>query len=270
MPIKKDGTGKRWVEMEFIASGTPEEVWHAMATGPGNTAWFTKATIEERVGGSLKFQFGADVISTGEVVTWQPPNYFAYVERNWNGDAPDLATEITITARSGSKCLVRMVHSLFSSTDDWDDQMESFEGGWPGFFAVLHVYLKHFAGHKAAASFLAMSSTAGEHLETWKRLQDALDLAGANVGERRTTSAKPEELSGVVERTDQGDKIRLILLRLEKPQPGIALMGTYDTGERVNVSMAMYLYGDDVEGVAAESERKWRAWLSETFPAAPG
>jgi hypothetical protein len=73
-----------------------------------------------------------------------------------------------------------------------------------------------------------------------------------------------------VERTDQGDKIRLILLRLEKPQPGIALLGTYDAGGRVNVSMAMYLYGDDLEGVAAESERKWRAWLSETFPAAPG
>ncbi|ESZ18472.1 hypothetical protein X737_18045 [Mesorhizobium sp. L48C026A00] len=35
MPIKKDETGKRWVEMEFI---TPEQVWRAIATGPGNTA----------------------------------------------------------------------------------------------------------------------------------------------------------------------------------------------------------------------------------------
>jgi uncharacterized protein YndB with AHSA1/START domain len=269
MPIKKDGTGKRWVEMEFVVSGTPEEVWHAMATGPGYSAWFTPATIEERVGGALKFQFGPDVVSTGEVVTWQPPNYFGYVERNWNGAAPDLATEITITARSGSKCLVRMVHSLFSSTDDWDDQMEGFEGGWPGFFAVLHVYLKHFARHKTAASFMAMTSTTGEHLETWKRLQDALGLKGANVGERRTTSAKPQELSGVVERIEQGEKMRVLLLRLDQPQPGIAFMGTCEVGGRVNVSMAMYLYGDDAEG-AAESERKWRAWLSETFPAAPG
>ena len=172
MPIKKDGTGKRWVEMEFIAPGTPEEVWQAMATGAGNTAWFTKATIEERVGGSLRFHFGPEVVSSGEVVAWQPPNYFGYVERDWNGNAPPVATEITITARSGSKCVVRMVHSLFSASDDWDDQLEGFEGGWPGFFAVLRVYLKHFAGRKAT-SFLAISSTAGDPLEVWKRFQDA-------------------------------------------------------------------------------------------------
>ncbi|MDY6947617.1 MAG: SRPBCC domain-containing protein [Pseudomonadota bacterium] len=269
MPIKKDGTGKRWVEMEFVVSGTPEQVWHAMATGPGYTAWFTKASIEERVGGSLQFQFGPGAVSSGEVVTWQPPNYFGYVERNWNGAAPDLATEITISARSGSKCLVRMVHSLFSCTDDWDDEMEGFETGWPGFLAVLHVYLKHFAGHRTATCFQVSSSTSGEHLETWRRLLDALGLAGANVGERRTTLAKPEQLSGVVERTDQGDRVRLMLLRLEEPQPGIALLGTRDAGGRVNVSVAMYLYGDDGAG-AAESERKWRAWLSETFPAAAG
>jgi uncharacterized protein YndB with AHSA1/START domain len=51
MPIRKDGKGNRWVEMEFVTPGTPEQVWEAMATGPGNAAWFTKATIEERAGG---------------------------------------------------------------------------------------------------------------------------------------------------------------------------------------------------------------------------
>ena len=269
MPVKKDGTGKRWVEMEFIAAGTPEEIWQAMATGPGNTAWFTKATIEERAGGALKFHFAPDVSTSGEVVAWQPPNYFGYVERDWNGKAPPVATEITITARSGGKCTVRMVHSLFSSTDDWDDQLESFEDGWPGFFEVLRVYLKHFAGRKAA-SFMAMSSAGGEPLEVWKRLQGALGLTGANVGEQLTTSAKPEALSGVVERIDQGEKIRVILLRLDKPQPGIAFIGTCVVDGRANVSLSMYLYGDDVERAAADSERKWRAWLSETFPAAAG
>ena len=267
MPIKKDGTGKRWVEMEFIASGTPEQLWQAMATGPGNTAWFTKATIEERVGGSLQFHFGPDVNSSGEVTVWQPPNFFGYVERDWNGNAPPVATEITITARSGTSCLVRMVHSLFSATDDWDDQLEGFESGWPGFFDVLRVYLKHFAGRKAA-SFIAITSTTGEHPEVWKRLQDSLGLFGANVGERRTTSARPEALSGVVERVDQGEKIRMILLRLERPQPGVALVGTYMSGSGVNVSMSMYLYGDDVEGAAEQSARKWREWLGEAFPAA--
>ncbi len=42
-----------------------------------------------------------------------------------------------MTARSGSTCLVRMVHSLFASGDDWDDQLEGFEGGWPSLFEIL-------------------------------------------------------------------------------------------------------------------------------------
>ena len=66
MPTKMDGAGKRWVEMEFIAPGTPEDVWEAMATGPGNAAWFIRATIEERVGGAIAFDFGPDMKSTGE------------------------------------------------------------------------------------------------------------------------------------------------------------------------------------------------------------
>lgn len=69
MPLKKDGTGKRWVEMELIVPGTPEQVWQAMATGPGNTAWFTRTTIDERVGGAVRFDFGPNGNSAGEVST---------------------------------------------------------------------------------------------------------------------------------------------------------------------------------------------------------
>ena len=151
MPIKKDETGKRWVEMEFVAPGTPEQLWQAMATGPGNTAWFTKATVDERVGGEIQFDFGTRGTQSGEVTAWEPPHRFAYVERHWSEGAPPVATEITITARSGDTCVVRMVHSLFTSSDEWDDQIEGFEKGWPAFFAVLRLYLTHFPGQRAAS-----------------------------------------------------------------------------------------------------------------------
>ncbi len=130
---------------------------------------------------------------------------FGYVERDWSEGAPSLATEITVTARSGDRCVVRMVHSLFASTDDWDDQMEGFESGWPGFFEVLRLYLSHFADMKAAVAF-AMTSIEAPQLNVWKRLTEGLGLAGANAGEERTAQQMPEPLSGTVERVEQNDR----------------------------------------------------------------
>lgn len=264
MPVKKDATGKRWVEMELIVPGTPEQVWQAMATGPGNTAWFTSARIEERVGGSLQFDFGPIGTSTGEVTTWEPPFRFGYVEPEWGEGAPPVATEITVTSRSGGRCVVRMVHSLFASTDDWDDQLEGFESGWPGFFEVLRVYLARFPGKKAACIF-AMASVDGRQLDAWKRLLNELGLAASNVGENRTTPQRPEQLSGLVERIHQDSRQRYVMLSLEAPGPGIALIGTYGDDKSTKVSLSLYLYGDDAGQRATASEPRWRNWLDETF-----
>ena len=38
MTVKKDALGRHWVEMEWLAPGTPEQVWNALATGPGLSA----------------------------------------------------------------------------------------------------------------------------------------------------------------------------------------------------------------------------------------
>jgi hypothetical protein len=54
------------------------------------------------------------------------------------------------------------------------------------------------------------------------------------------------------------------------PAPGIALIGTYDTGESVNVSSSLYFYGDDAEDRAASSSRRWQDWMTNAFPSEAG
>lgn len=267
MPIKKDGQGNRSVEMAFIAPGSPEAVWHAMATGPGNSAWFTPTVIEERVGGRVSFSFGPQMSSKGEVTAWEPPHRFAYVENEWMPGAPPVATEITITSRSGDQCVVRMVHSLFATTDDWDDQMEGFEFGWPGFFEVLRIYLTHFAG-RTGASFQAISLIEGDRHAAWRRLSEALGMAGANVGDRRSSAGGAEPLSGVIEHVRQDQRASLAVLRLD--EPGIAFAGVYLGQGHIHVGLSVFSYGDDAAERIAKSEPKWREWLTATFPPAPG
>lgn len=262
MPIEKDETGKRWVEIAFTVPGTPEQVWQAMATGPGYAAWFTRAVIEERVGGELKFEFAPGVSTTGEVTKWEPPHSFGYVEREWDKGAPPLATEITIASRSGGQCVVRMVHSLFSSTDDWDDQMEGFEHGWSAFIEVLRLYLAHFAGMKAA-SFMVVHPVEASQSVVWSALLEKLTLAGANVGDRREVS-QPEKLSAVVERIHQDQKSRAITLRLDAPTPGVVIVGCFGTGTNTNASASIFFYGDTAAAQTKASEPKWTQWLRDS------
>lgn len=275
MPIKKDETGKRWVEMEVLLSGTPEQVWQAIATGPGNTAWFVKSEIEPRVGGAVRLDFGHGATSEGEITTWEPPHKFAYLERDWSPDAPPVATEITVIGRPGNRCVLRMVHSLFTSSDAWDDEMEGFESGWPGFFAVLRTYLAHFAG-QPAHSFMTMMPANTDALSAWQRLNERLDLTGASVGEQRTTVSGPERWSGVVEHVYQDAQQRYVLLRIQEPSPGIVLVGTYDKGatshtaasaNTSSISVCRYFYGDGSSNLANESEARWRDWIALTFGA---
>lgn len=265
MPIKTDESGKRWVEMHFLVPGTPEAVWQAMATGPGNTAWFAKAAIEERVGGALSFTFGPDMGTKGEVTAWEPPHKFGYVEREWMPGAPPVETEVYIAGRADGQCAVRMIHWIATATDEWNHHLEGFESGWPGFFNILRIYLAHFAG-QPAASFQVTKSVKGESLELWRRLTERLGLAAANVGERRSISGPEQPFSSVVQRVQQDDKVRTVLLRIESPTPGIFLAGAYGAGENIHVSVSYFIYGSTAAETAKISEPQWQAWFTAAFP----
>ncbi len=58
MPVKKDASGHRSVQAEVEVPGTPEEVWEAIATGPGISSWFVPTEVEQREGGIITANFG--------------------------------------------------------------------------------------------------------------------------------------------------------------------------------------------------------------------
>jgi uncharacterized protein YndB with AHSA1/START domain len=266
MPIKSDSE-RRWVELEFLVPGTPENVWRAMATGPGLSAWFTPTTVEERVGGQVAFDFGENATSSGTVTAWEPPFRFAYEEPGWSGEAPPLASEFVITAHAGGQCVVRLVHSLFTTRDDWDDEIEGFESGWPGFFEVLRVYLREYPG-EAAAAVRAMAVSTGSHAEAWKRVAMALGVYGPNLSERRTSPEEAPRLDGSVEHVHQGSQSCEVLVRLAEPAPGLALIGSHRWGDRARVATSLFFYGKRAKALARELEPEWRRWLEKQFPPA--
>jgi len=265
MSVKKEASGRRSVEIEFEVPGTPEEVWKAIATGPGISSWFVPAEVEEQDGKPvlMKLSFGPGMEARSAVTAWDPPRRFIAQGESFAG-APPVATEWSVEARTGGVCTVRIVHSLFSSTDDWDDQLESARGVFAGFIRTLTMYLTHFRGQRCVLSQF-VAPVAGTEADAWEALTAALGLKGLRVGQRWTTPAGVSPLGGVVELLTEDPYDAL--LRLDKPGPGIAALGavTYPGGQGL-VAMNLYLYGDQAAGTVARETPRWQAWFQERFP----
>jgi len=266
MSVKQEANGRRSVQVEVEVPGTPEEVWQAIATGPGISSWFVPAEFEERDGKpvAVKLKFGPGMEPRSTLTAWDPPRMFAAQGEGWGG-SPPIATEWSVEARGGGSCIVRVVHSLFASTDDWDNQLEGTKSGWSGFLRTLRIYLTHFRGQRSAIMQL-MAPAAGTEAEAWEALTAALGVKGLSVGQRWTAPAGVPSLGGVAEYLTQSPYDAL--LRLDKPGPGVAALGafTFPGGDQSMVAMNFYLYGDQATGTVARVTPLWQAWIQERFP----
>ena len=264
MPVKKDSSGRRSIEAQVEVPGTPEEVWKAIASGPGISSWFVPSTVEERVGGTATCSFGPGMDAVSTIKTWDPPRRYVADSVEEPGG---VATEWIVEARDGGTCLVRVVHSWFSSNDDWDTQFEGHEEGWKSFFRNLRLYLTYFRGEPSAP--IALTGFAPEPKnEAWEALTGRLGITGAAVGRRVQSDRGAPSLAGVVERVGEEAYPEELLLRLDQPAPGVAHLFAMPMGGQVLLSMRFYLYGQRASAVAAEVEPSWQAWVNRYFPAA--
>jgi uncharacterized protein YndB with AHSA1/START domain len=268
MSVKKEADGRRSVQVEVEVPGTPEEVWQAIASGPGISAWFVPTrfeTGEDGVPTRVVADFGPGMESVSTVTSWDPPRRFTADSADLGPEAPNIATEWIVEAGSGGTCVVRVVHSLFSDKDDWDNQLAGWEGGWPGFFRILRLYLAHFRGQSGSAMQF-MGAAPEPKSDAWARLNGGLGLTGATVGGRVSSGDGAPRLAGIVEQMGEEPHAEELLLRLDEPAPGIAHLFAMPMGGQVLLSVRLYLYGDEAGATVAREEPVWRAWFQEHLP----
>jgi uncharacterized protein YndB with AHSA1/START domain len=263
MPVKKDASGRRSVEAEVEVPGTPEDVWQAIATGPGISSWFVPSEVEERKGGKAVSHFapGDSMDSAGTITEWAPPRRFVVETQEGPGT---VASEWTVEARAGGTCVVRVVHSWFASTDDWDDQMDGHTHGWVAFFRILRLYLAHFRGQHGV-SFQLMATASEPKEAAWDALVGPLGIAGATIGDRLQTAPGAPPLAGTVQWAGQPDWPEELLVRIDEPAPGIAHFFPLPMGGQVFLTGRMYLFGKDAAEVVARAQPVWEKWMGERF-----
>ena len=266
MSVTKDPSGRRSVQVEVEVPGTPEQVWDAIATGPGISSWFVPCQVEFGKDGKptkMVLNFGPGMDSPSTFTAWEPPHSFAKEDEIAGPGTPTMATEWIAEARSGGKCMVRVVHSLFASTDDWDNQLEGTESGWPTFFRVLALYLKHFRG-QPSATMQVMAPASGSVADAWSAFNSALGVAGAKAGQKCGGANDVPPLRGTVEHFVDSATQATMLVRLDQPAPGIATLGAFNWGgPAAMVMVGFYLYGNEAKAVADREEPVWRSWLGK-------
>lgn len=263
MSVKKEPSGRRSVQVEIEVPGTPEEVWAAIATGPGISSWFVPTRSDERQGGEIVSNFGPGMDCPATITSWEAPQRFVAESTMGPPGSPTVATEWTVEARAGGKCLVRVVHSLFASTDDWDNQLDGLEQGWPAIFRILRRYLETFRGLECSAmQFISFSSES--ETKAWEKLGGELGLLKVGEGQNWSAPGGVPHMAGVS--LGQGMNASTVLLGLDTPVPGTAYIGVFPCGGIVQVYMAIYLYGANAQAATLRDEPIWQKWMGERFP----
>jgi uncharacterized protein YndB with AHSA1/START domain len=249
----------RTIEHEIEVPGTPEQVWQAIATGQGITAWFVPTKVEERAGGAIELDFGPGMgTALGQVTVWEPPTRFVHLGSGAAGNP--VAYEWHVEARSGGTCVVRLVTSGFLSEADWQAEYDGTAEGWKLFLNNLRLYLLHFAGQRCASMLVQRLSEVAPD-DAWRQLTGSLGLPEApKVGQQVSVSNAPA-LSGRVERFQS----RLMTLLLDAPSRGIGVVGTESFDGKGFPMVYLYLFGAGAEEAIRREAAAWRQWIERTF-----
>jgi uncharacterized protein YndB with AHSA1/START domain len=240
---------------EIEVDATPEEVWEAIATGPGVDSWFMgRNEIEPGEGGTTRMTMAGST-EEATITAWEPPTRLA----SRTPDGPDgafHAFEYTVEGRGKGRTVVRWVHSG-ALGDNWEAEYEGLSEGDPMYFDKLRVYLAHFRG-RTATPVSAFGPVVADRDRAWEAFRRGLGLSGEpKVGDRvRLTLEGLPKLDGEV------DWVSKDFLGVHTDDGIYRFMHISAFGGPTGVGHHIFVDGLD----QAETERAWASWLQGVFP----
>ncbi|MFG3703530.1 SRPBCC domain-containing protein [Micromonospora sp. NPDC047670] len=233
-------------------AATPEQVWEAIATGPGIDSWFMgRSEVEPGEGGRTRLTMAGHV-EEATITAWEPGKRFA--DRTDPGpDGTFMAMEYLIEGRDQGSTVLRLVQSGVLG-DNWETEYEAMKVGWDMYLGTLAAYLAHFPG-RTATPVSAFRPGAGGPDKVWTAVTRALGITGP---------------------VAEGQQVRLAVDGLPPIEGVVDLAGlpTY-VGVRTSDALYRFLYSGAERGDAlvlghhvfadqdpARAERAWQDWVT--------
>jgi uncharacterized protein YndB with AHSA1/START domain len=159
---------------EIALDATPEQVWAAIASGPGIDSWFMgRNEIAGGVGGRNSMTI-MGFTSPSTTTVWEPGKHFGLR----SDDAPDgtfMAFEYLIEGRDGGSTVLRYVHSGMLG-DDWEAEYDGLRKGTRMYLLKLASYLRHFPGQTAGYTMFLPGPNVADSARVWAAFQSAFHL----------------------------------------------------------------------------------------------
>jgi uncharacterized protein YndB with AHSA1/START domain len=248
----------RSIDLSIEVPGTPEEVWAAIATGPGITSWFVPAELDERDGGEVRLDFGEMGSDTGRVAVWDSPRRIVLEAHASNGGV--LAHEWLVEAKGGDSCIVRLVTSGFGPGEEWDGDFDGLSQGWPLFLENLRLHLTYFRGEGATAA-VPLAMVAGDNERAWKELCAAFEIdPSVGQGDAVQVGTWPAR----IERVTSAAAVRHCAFVFDEGR-GTGMLAAEGNGDQVVLSGYAYFYGGD----AVRDAEAWKSAWSERWGTTP-
>ncbi|MGX7828059.1 SRPBCC family protein [Actinokineospora sp. 24-640] len=239
-------------DTDFEVPASVEEVWDAIATGPGVQSWYLGRTeVEPGEGGVVRTALG-EYAPEAEITGWEPNRRLAHRD----GPLPDgrfLAFEFLVEGRERSSTVVRVVTSGFLPGDDWADEYEAMLQGGALYLATLTTYLTHFVP-RTASPFTVWGPAVSTWDETRDRLHALLGVADPAEGDRvRFAEPGIGSVDGVVFHAND----QTVGVRTDNA------MYRFMRGFRQSIMVSHLLF--DPAADVADAERAWDGWLTRNF-----
>lgn len=236
----------------FEVPASVDEVWEAIATGPGVQSWYLGRTeVEPGKGGVIRTALG-EYAPEAEITEWEPNRRLVHRD----GPMPDgrfLAFEFLVEGRERSSTVVRVVTSGFLPGDDWADEYEAMLQGGALYLASLATYLTHFAP-RTATPLTVWGSAVSSWDDVRARLRTLLGVDDPAEGDRvRFAGPGTGTVDGVVFHAND----HTIGVRADDA------MYRFMRGFRQSIMVSHLLF--DPAADAASAERAWDDWLTRNF-----
>lgn len=231
---------------------TVEEVWDAIATGPGIDSWFMgRSEVQPGPEGSVRTDLGGFAM-TSKVTCWEPPRRFAY-----RSDGPGerfIAYEYLVEGRDHGSTVVRVVANGFLPDDDWEAEFDAMSKGGRMYFANLVAYLNHFEGRHATP----------------------VEVTGPPVTDWPSDWATLRTALGVGSDPAVGDAVRVTVPGLPPIEGTVDFVNPHVLGVRTHnalyrfiqgffgsMMLGHHLFGDSVD--EAHTKQAWQRWLAGLY-----